>query len=223
MSKKIGNVLFLLTLISPVVSFSLASMLGEPEIFRVAGIVRYSWIMWLFIPIGLLSILVGLKLKNNKQKYKKNLIIAFVCLPIIIIFGSFRFIFNNISYDVDKVKVVENKSNLRLPDQIKIATNEFDSYNLSYIKIVDQESQVSFENELESNQLWQKELSPSIKGLLPIEIQYEMGSFDRFAFYIVGEDEYNTYPQDGTHECIFVAYDYELQRVIVLYDYIVEV
>ena len=222
MSKKIGTVLFLLTLISPMASFALASMIGEAEIFGVAGILRYSWIMWLFIPIGLLSILVGLKLKNNKQKYKKNLIIAFVCLPIIIIFGSYRFIFNNISYDVDKVMVVEDKSNLRLPEQIKIATNEFDSYNLSYIKIVSQESRVSFENELEMNQLWQKELSPSIKGLLPIETQYKIGSFDRFAFYNVGEDKYNTYPQDGTHECIFVAYDYELQRLIVLYDYIIE-
>ena len=97
-----------------------------------------------------------------------------MCLPIIIIFGSYRFIFNNISYDVDKVMVVEDKSSLRLPEQVKIATNDFDSYNVSYIKIVNQESKVNFENELETNQLWQKELSPSIKGLLPIEIQYKM-------------------------------------------------
>lgn len=35
------------------VSFSLAGMIGEANIFGVAGIVRYLWIILLFIPIGI--------------------------------------------------------------------------------------------------------------------------------------------------------------------------
>ena len=74
--KVLGNILFWMTLISPMISFSLASMIGEAEIFGVAGIIRYSWLMILFIPVGILSILIGLQLKKNKQKYKKNLKIS---------------------------------------------------------------------------------------------------------------------------------------------------
>lgn len=48
--KIIANILFWITLVSPMVSFSLASIIGEADIFGVAGIVRYSWVMWFFIP-----------------------------------------------------------------------------------------------------------------------------------------------------------------------------
>ena len=90
--KVLGNILFWMTLISPMISFSLASMIGEAEIFGVAGIIRYSWLMILFIPVGILSILIGLKLKKGKQEYKKNIIVAVIVLPLLAIFGSYRFI-----------------------------------------------------------------------------------------------------------------------------------
>lgn len=217
--KNIGNVLFWITLISPIFSFALASVIGEASIFGVAGIIRYSWIMWLFIPIGVLSILIGLKLKKSKQNYKKNFIIAFICLPLIIIFGSYRFIFNNVSYDTDKVTSIENEIKLELPEHIKIATNKVDSYNVSYLKIINDESKVKFEQELETNQLWQNEVSSKIKSLLPFDIQYEIETFDYFVFYNITSDEYNIYPSDGEYECLFIAYDYELQRLIILDDY----
>ena len=66
--KTLGNILFWITLFSPIISFSLASRIGEANIFGVAGIVRYSWLMILFIPIGILSISIGFKLKKDKQK-----------------------------------------------------------------------------------------------------------------------------------------------------------
>lgn len=59
--KVIGNILFWLTLISPMFSFVLATEFGEVHIFSTAGIVRYSWIMLLFIPFGILLILIGKK------------------------------------------------------------------------------------------------------------------------------------------------------------------
>ena len=125
MNKKriLGNILFWTTLISPIVSFSLASMIGEADIFGVAGIIRYSWVMLLFIPIGILSILIGFKLKNSTQKYKKNFIVSFICLPLLIIFGSYRFIFNSVvSYDVNEVSIIEEKSSELNKTDIAIST-----------------------------------------------------------------------------------------------------
>lgn len=222
MNKKriLGNILFWTTLISPIVSFSLASMIGEADIFGVAGIIRYSWVMLLFIPIGILSILIGFKLKNSTQKYKKNFIVSFICLPLLIIFGSYRFIFNSVvSYDVNEVSIIEEKINFEIPDDIKVATIKLDSYNISYLKIINSESKDMFEQEIGNNQLWQKELKPEIKGLLPLDIQYESEIFECFVFFNVTSDEYNISPLSGENECIFIAYDCNLQRLIILNDY----
>ena len=98
-----GNILFWLTLISPVLAFSLASVIGEADLFGVAGIIRYSWIMLLFVPFGVLSLLIGKKLKEENQSYKKNFIIAFICLPLLLIFGSYRFIFNSVTFDIEQI------------------------------------------------------------------------------------------------------------------------
>ncbi|MBR2926428.1 MAG: hypothetical protein IKC31_02490 [Clostridia bacterium] len=214
--KRVGNIFFWITLGTPILSFALASRIGESEIFGVAGIVRYSWIMWLFIPIGIVSILIGMKLKNSNQKYKKNFIVAFICLPLIIIFGSYRFIFSTISYDTNKVIQIEEEIKIELPHSIKIATIEFDSYYVSYLKIVDKDSKITFENELEKNDLWQKKLSYEIKGLLPPDIQCEIEPFEHFIFYDTRNQKYNSLPSTQEHNFIFIAYDDETQRLVIL-------
>ena len=226
MNKKriLGNILFWTTLISPIVSFSIASIIGEANIFGVAGIIRYSWVMLLFIPIGILSIVIGFKLKNSTQKYKKNFIVSFICLPLLIIFGSYRFIFNSVvSYDVNEVSIIEEKINFEIPRDIKVATNKLDLYDISYLKILNSESKDMFEQEVENNQLWQKELQPEIKSLLPLNIQYESEIFEYFVFFNITSNEYNIPPLRGQYECIFIAYDCDLQRLIILNDYKIDI
>jgi hypothetical protein len=219
--KVLGNIFFWMTLISPVFSFVLISKIGEVNIFGVAGIVRYSWIMWLFIPVGVISVIIGLKLKRSNQKCKKNFIISFVCIPLLIIFGSYRLVFNSVSYDVDEVFIIEDKIKINLPDDIKVATNKLDLYEISYVKIISYESKKTFEQEIKNNQLWQNELNPNIKSLLPIDIQYESETFDYFIFYNATNDEYNKNPMNGNCEIVFIAYDSALQRLIILNDYTV--
>ena len=226
MNKKrvLGNILFWTTLISPMVSFSMASMIGEANIFGVVGIIRYSWVMLLFIPIGILSILIGFKLKNSTQKYKKNFVVSFICLPLLIIFGSYRFIFNSVvSYDVNEVSIIEEKINFEIPRDIKVATNKLDLYDIIYLKILNSESKDMFEQEVENNQLWQKELQPEIKSLLPLNIQYESEIFEYFVFFNITSNEYNIPPLRGQNECIFIAYDCDLQRLIILNDYKIDI
>ena len=146
--KTIGDMVFCLVLVSPMISFALAAIIGEPEIFGIGGIIRYSWVMWCFIPLGILSIIIGRKLKQEKQSYIKNYIIAFICIPLLMLFGSYRFIFNVVSYDVEKVASVERAIDLDLPNQVKISTIDFDSYNVSYLKTTYETERMKFENEI---------------------------------------------------------------------------
>ena len=215
--KVLGNVLFWATLIAPLFSFSLSSIIGEADIFDVAGIIRYSWIMLLFIPIGFLSFVIGVKLKKHNEKYKKNFIIAFICVPLLIIFGSYRFIFSNtVSYDVDTVSIIEAETNIELPDEVKVATNKFDLYSISFVKIIDDKNRIDFEKEIKNNQLWQSKLRYDIKGFLPFDIQLESDTFEYFLFYNSTDDVYNKLPTSGSCEIIFLAYDSDLQRLIII-------
>lgn len=214
--KTLAILVFLLTLCSPIVSFCLACVFGEANVFGVAGIVRYSWIMLLFVPICFISIFIGLILKRNNQNYKKNIIVAVVCLPLLVLFGSYRAIFRDITYDTDYFYTIETKINIKLPRNIKIATIEFDLYNESYVKVYDVESNESFKNEIADNQLWQNTLNLDIKKMLPTYIQYETESCDYFIFFNVTTNQYNMISQEYEYEYIFIAYDCEMQRLIIM-------
>lgn len=223
-ARTLGNISFWATLISPMISFLLASMIGEVEIFGVAGIIRYSWIMLLFIPVGVLSIFAGINLKKSNQKYKKNFVITFICVPLLMFFGSYRLIFNqSISYGVDKVSIIEDTINIEIPDEIKVATTKLDLYSESYVKIVDSKEKDVFEQEIKNNQMWQDKLKSNIKSLLPFDIQYETEMYEYFLFYNSTTNEYNMFPLNGQYECIFIAYDCDLQRLLVLDDYIITI
>ena len=57
-----GIVFFWLTLLSPMVAFMVACQIGEVDIFEIAGMIRYAWVMWFFALIGIVSIIIGVKL-----------------------------------------------------------------------------------------------------------------------------------------------------------------
>ena len=219
----LANALFWLTLISPMLSFSVACEIGETDIFGIIGTVRYSWIIWLFIPFGIFSLIIGKRQKLKNKKYKKNYIVAFICIPLLLIFGSYRFIFIDISYSADELFAVEEKVNIDLPENIKIATDERTQYSISYVKLTDETEREHFENELETSNLWKPELSTKLKAVLPIEFHIEIINCDYFLLYNQTNAKYNLYPSvDGKYEFVFIAYDRDLGRMIVLHEYTVD-
>lgn len=217
--KVLGDVFFVLTLLSPMMALVVAGEVGESEIFSMLGVIRYSWIMWLFIPIGIISFILGLKLRVNNQSYKKNFIIAFICVPAIILFGSFRFIFSDISYSTEKVYAVENVADVEFPDKLKVAREADLFCSISYVKIIDKESREKFIQDIESSPVWTEDLGSKIESILPIDVQFEIKTFDHLLFYNKTTGEYNTYPYDGEYECLAIAYDVELNRMVIVDDF----
>ncbi len=216
----LGTLLFWLTILSFPISLILCIEIGEVEVFSTAGIVRYSWIMWLFIPIGIISLLIGIKLKHNNQKYRKNYIVAFVVVSALLIFGSYRFVFFNFSYDDDILRDIEKTANVELPNKTKVASVEL-FYTTSYVKLTDDNEKTAFENQLYSSDLWQNNLASEIKYALPTDIPIDTSDFDYFLFYCVSTGQYNEYPQDKECECVFMAYDCDYQKLVILSNYVI--
>lgn len=215
-TKIIANLLVVAVLVSPVLAFSLASIIGETNIFGVAGIIRYIWVMWLFIPLGILSILISAKLKKHNCEHKMNFVVAIICIPVLIVFGSFRFVYNEITYDADKATTIESMTGLDLPNQVKLAAEKFDEEEIIRLKITDEKEKSDFERDLSKNTRWKTQLSLQAKGVLSPMQQYKVEMFDRFVFYNVTKGGDNIFPTGEEFEYIFVAYDYEFQSLIII-------
>lgn len=226
MRKFLANVLFVATILSVPISFYIAGTIGEHEIFGLEGIIRYIWISWLFIPIGIISIFVGRMLKQRNEKYMKNYVAAFVCIPLLLLLGLYRFIPNTSNYDISYVEPIEQKIKFELPEDIKIATtyNAYEQdYNVSYVKIIDDTAKKSFDEKVNLDSKWTKDLNPNIKNeqkSWPATLQAEFNNFDYFMFYNESSGTYNSYPEiDGEYKCIFLAYDKDIGRIMIISEY----
>ena len=220
--KFFSNVVLLVTLVSPMVSFAVVASIGETEIFGIGGAVRYSWVMFLFIPFGIASMIIGTFLNKRKEDGLKNIVVALICVPLLLIFGSFRFMFSNITYDKESIAYVEEFSNINLPDDVKIVNNDMSGYTVSYVKINSQEEKAEFEKTLESDYKWEKKLNSRIMNSLPFNLKLETENFDYFIFYSNLCKEYNSITTSGKHEIVYVAYDSGTNRLVVLSEYVVE-
>lgn len=220
--KKIAFILFFLSLSAPLIAFSLSTYIGETSIFGIGGAIKYSWIFLLFIPIPISSIILAFTLMHKKLKYKKNLIAAFISLPLLIIFSTYRIVYSNMySYDNSKIIDIEKKINISLPDNVKIVTNTIT--NLSYVKISNLQNKEIFEENIKKSEFWKNNLEPKINDLLPYDVQYDCLKFNSFIFYNMTTNEYNNPQIEEDSICIFIAYEYKKSRLLVLDNYKVKV
>lgn len=200
--KILGVVTSVLTVIAPIVGVFLSTSIGEPHIFGMGGSIRYLWIMWLFLPIGICCAVVGVLLKKRNLKYKRNLRIAVICIPILFVFGLLAFVNSGYTYDTTPVVAVEKQLGIDLPNQIEVVNEETDFGIASYCKLIDEHEKQQFEAQLATSSLWQKELNPNLAQLLPMFFQMMTQDFDYFLFYNATENTFNTYPSQTETNCI---------------------
>jgi hypothetical protein len=213
----IANILFGFSIASPILAFWIASEVGESEIFGVIGTVRYSWVMYFFALIPLGCFVLGIILKANGAKYVKHFVVSIICTVLILIFGSYRFVFP-MSYELDGIKAIEEQVGVDLPDELKAATNEFDECTMIFAKVLDKNEKAEFEKELKENSLWASELSGSLMATIPSFVDYEFDGCDYFVYYNVTSGEYNSYQAEGTYEFAVIGYDIELGRIVILHE-----
>lgn len=222
--KQIADIIFFMCVISVPVSFWISSVVGESNIFGVGGIVRYSWIMWLFIPINIVSYILGLYLKKCGEKYKSNQIVAFICVPILLIFGSYRFLGFDVNYDTSIISDLEHNIDFDLPNDVKVVNESNTDYYVSRVKILDNEEKELFEKDIDESKKWTTTPNSLLSSSLPYLIETETTEFDYFMFYNNTQKTYNSYPNsNGEFDYIFIAYDLENSRFIILTHYMIKV
>lgn len=221
--KTIGIISFIASLISPFVAMALIDKIGEVEIFATDGMQRYSWIFWIFIPVVAISYFAGKKLKDAGLKYKHNYVIAFVLIPIFALFGAFRWMFPNTSFnDQSNIQDVESKIDIELPNDLKTSTSYWDEYKLSYAKILNSQEKEDFENEIANSTKWTNNWGTLIENQMPFEISSYISTFEYcICVFETNEETFiNQYPNhSGTYDCVFIWYDADLGKIVIFNDY----
>ena len=220
--KTISNIVFVAAIISLPLGFALSCLIGEVDVFGIAGSIRYSWVMYLFIPISLLSFACGIAKRRNGQKARKDIIIACITIPLLLFFGSDCWIMkDSLDYSIVPLNRIEEKADVDLPEDVKVATMKYEEYTLSYAKLSGTNAD-ELEHTLSKSSECVKYLSLSVKGSLPYMMQAQLGGYEYFRFYNCTTKSVNVDPTEpGKHNCVLIAYDVDLGRLMIL-DYYTE-
>ena len=221
---KFIKVLSILTCLSVPVSFLLVIILGEIFVFSVYGILRYSWICLLFIPIPLLSFIFCAKSKTNQYKDKKS--VAILSFVLIVVLGFSGIVNNNVSYDNEVINEINNKTSLDIPNNLKIVNYDKKNYIVGYAKIIDKETKNNFQDYVYLSNLWltniddlEKDLPRTIRSNL--NNTFAKYSFKYFILYNITTDTFNSIDteNDKPQNIIFIACNTNVGRIMYFYNY----
>ncbi len=181
--------------------------------------IKHSWIMLLFIPIAVCSLVYGIVVKKQNKRYKKNIIISCIVIPFLLIFGMYFSIFSDeIDYTNEPILSVEERTGIDFPDNIESMTEKMTECTVIYAKIP--EDNQSFITEIQKSGKWVNKLNSKIINAMPIVWQSEISNRDYYVFYNETTNEFNVYPQtEGDYSIILIAFDIETGRLIILDNY----
>ncbi len=192
-------------------SMSLADKINPQHGFNFT---KNAWVFWLWLPIPILSIILGFKYKNAGFKCTKNIVGGFIIAFLLLIYGSFC-LFPTFSQDYSKIDAYKNIIDANLPDngelEIQNWENYFDDDKSNYTKIdvyYDKEDVSSLVSSIENNSNWilSKEIKSELKILIPSLLRADEDAY--FSIYNKTTDEYNAIPKtSGNYEIYAMKYD----------------
>lgn len=173
------------------------------------------WVFFLFVPIPIVSIIIGVFLKRKGFKYKKNIIAGITMTILLCIYGSMAFISGDFyDHSEDYILRVEDYLNIDIPKANQINTKDWTDSTSSSSReeslyesdIYFDENQISeFENEMKEDENWLSAVPNELIGILSLWCTHQ--SYDYTLIYNVDTGEYNTLPaESGTYHFICIGY-----------------
>lgn len=217
---KIGMIiLFIITitsLIGPLISlFFMGQLVNQHDQ------VRNMWVCWCWLPIPIMSIILGFKYTFAGYKCIKNIVAGFIIGFQMLVYGSFCIIFPSDLQDYSKIDTYRTIINANLPNNGELEIHNwggvFDDDKSDYTII-----NVYYDKEDVSNKEDVSDLASSIENndtwILSQEIKTELKIFispifypDKDAYYSIYNkttNQYNTLPEkSGNYEIYVMKYD----------------
>ncbi len=188
------------------------------------------WMLFLFLPLPILSIVYGIYLKKKKFRNKGNIVTGIIFVFILCLAGSSSFNMGDYYYysDMSRLTKWEEKIQVDFPDNGEIVTSvndpemeEIEGYYVQNAVRFDEAGKNAFMREIASDERWVSEfpdsLSPCFDG------GYYESVLDYNLLYNVTTGEVNT-PPKKSGEYRFVLFKYLREDgVLEFEEYIIEI
>ncbi len=229
--RKTLKVLFVLSILSYFgAEYSLEFIVNKINVhYSFFNSIENNWVYFLWLPIPILSIILGFKYKKMGIKCTKNIVGGFIMALILILLGLMAFS-NNTERNYSIISDFEYFLNLNLPQDGEVELLNCDTYfddnkyDYTIIKIYYDDQDVSgLVNSIENNENWI--LSSDMKSELNLLTSFPHTINNDIYYMIYNEtlDEYNKLPQEsGTYEIYSCLYNISTKRLEIhkyKYDY----
>lgn len=212
--RKFMIILFIITIASLWGALWSMSLVNEINPQHGFSFVKNSWVFWCWLPIPILSIVLGYKYKNVGFKCTKNIVGGFIIGFLLLVYGSFSF-FPTFSEDYSKIDAYRNIIDANLPNNGELEIYSPNTYfeegktnytiinayydNIDVSKLVE-----SIENS--SNWILSKEIKSELKILIPSLLTTDDDAY--YSIYNKTTNKYNTLPEtEGNYEIYTMKYD----------------
>ena len=175
---------------------------------------KNTWVFWCWLPVPLLSIILGFKYKKAGFKCTKNIVGGFIIGFLLLIYGSFC-LFPTFSQDYSKIDTYKNIIDAKLPGNGELEVQDWETYfdedktNYTIINVYyDKEDVSNLVSSIENNSNWilSKEIKSQLKILIPSLLRADEDAY--FSIYNKTTDEYNAIPKtSGNYEIYAMKYD----------------
>lgn len=160
------------------------------------SMIENMWKMLLIIPIPLGSMIFGIVLTIKHFKCKRNIIGGAVMTILLVVFGSFSFIFGKPSHNMTDLNNIAASINISFPDEGYVSisnevskTNENQTINTTiYARFNNKNDMIAC---ITSNENWKDNIDFIPANTVPVTYTTLTANFDYYLVYNVTKKEYN--------------------------------
>ena len=208
------NILFIITICSLWGALWIFAFVSEINPQHGFNFIRTAWVFWCWLPIPVLSIILGFKYKNAGFKCTKNIVGGFIIGFLMLIYGSFC-LMPTFEQDYNKINAYKNYIDAPLPNNGELEIRNWGTYfdedktNYTIINVYyDKEDVNDLVNSIENSNNWilSKEIKSELKILIPSQLKSDFDSY--YSIYNKTTNEYNALPTIvGNYEIYAMKYD----------------
>lgn len=169
---------------------TLSHFAGKEEVL---DLTKKMWILYTWLPIPLLSIIMGFRYQQSNGSANKNIIVGIFVSIFLLIFGSFSFLFNDdLSFEYDTIMNInrsrELHMNISYPGNLGLKTSNYKVTIVTY-----QSDEIpTIEEQIKNNSHWLKlsDIKEYLKDNLPSKLMISKDAY--YLIYNKTSNEYNS-------------------------------
>lgn len=215
-------ILFILTIASLWGSIVFLSLMDEINPQHGVNFIKNMWVFWCFLPIPILSIVLGYRYKRAGFKCTKNIVGGYIIGFFLLIYGCL-WMFPTPSRDYEEIDKYRSIIDAKLPTNGELEIQEWNTYfdedKTNYVTInayYEKENVSSLVNSIKNNNHWilSKKIKSKLKIFIPSTLYRPRNYY--YSIYNKTTNQYNEVPEEeGNYEIYVMRYDVDNKQLTI--------